>query len=69
MVIKNFINTNGKTVVLLGNDDQMLKRAGKNIRDLKVLSFNKLRVVDLFYAKNLIALESAIEGLNEFYVK
>ncbi|AYE36347.1 50S ribosomal protein L4 [Borrelia turcica IST7] len=69
LVIKNFIKTNGKTVVLLGNDDQMLKRAGKNIRDLKVLSFNKLRVVDLFYAKNLIALESAIEGLNEFYVK
>ncbi|UGQ17272.1 50S ribosomal protein L4 [Borrelia sp. RT1S] len=69
LIMKNFIRTNGKTVILLGNDDQMVKRAGKNIRDLKVLSFNRLRVVDLFYAKNLIALESAVRGLNEFYVK
>nr|WP_267917023.1 50S ribosomal protein L4 [Borreliella garinii] len=69
LIIKNFSSLNGKVVILLGNDDQMIKRAGKNIRDLKILSFNKLRVVDLFYAKNLIALESAINKLNEFYVK
>ncbi|BCR21904.1 50S ribosomal protein L4 [Borrelia sp. HM] len=69
LIINHFINTHGKTVVLLGNDDQMIKRAGKNIRDLKILSFNRLRVVDLFYAKNLIALESAINGLNELYLK
>nr|WP_267510129.1 50S ribosomal protein L4 [Borreliella garinii] len=69
LIIKNFSSFNGKVVILLGNDDQMIKRAGKNIRDLKILSFNKLRVVDLFYAKNLIALESAINKLNEFYVK
>ncbi len=55
LIIKNFVSFNGKVVILLGNDDQMIKRAGKNIRDLKILSFNKLRVVDLFYAKNLIA--------------
>ncbi len=69
LIIKNFVSFNGKVVILLGNDDQMIKRAGKNIRDLKILSFNKLRVVDLFYAKNLIALESAVNKLNEFYVK
>ncbi|AGT27453.1 50S ribosomal protein L4 [Borrelia miyamotoi] len=69
LIIKNFIKTNGKTVILLGNDDQMIKRAGRNIRDLKILSFNRLRVVDLFYAKNLIALESAINGLNDLYLK
>ncbi|WNZ73619.1 50S ribosomal protein L4 [Borreliella garinii] len=69
LIIKNFASFNGKVVILLGNDNQMIKRAGKNIRDLKILSFNKLRVVDLFYAKNLIALESAVNKLNEFYVK
>ncbi|WP_210369928.1 50S ribosomal protein L4, partial [Borreliella garinii] len=69
LIIKNFSSFNGKVVILLGNDDQMIKRAGKNIRDLKILSFDKLRVVDLFYAKNLIALESAVNKLNEFYVK
>lgn len=69
LIIKNFVSFNGKVVILLGNDDQMIKRAGKNIRDLKILSFNKLRVVDLFYAKNLIVLESAVNKLNEFYVK
>ncbi|WP_424632395.1 50S ribosomal protein L4 [Borreliella lusitaniae] len=69
LIIKNFTSFNGKVVILLGNDDQMIKRAGKNIKDLKILSFDKLRVVDLFYAKNLIALESAVNKLNEFYVK
>ncbi len=69
LIIKNFASFNGKVVILFGNDDQMIKRAGKNIRDLKILSFDKLRVVDLFYAKNLIALESAVNKLNEFYVK
>lgn len=69
LIIKNFASFNGRVVIILGNDDQMIKRAGKNIRDLKVLSFDKLRVVDLFYAKNLIALESAVNKLNEFYVK
>nr|AAB36823.1 ribosomal protein L4 [Borreliella burgdorferi] len=69
LIIKNFASFNGKVVILLGNDDQMIKRAGKNIRDLKILSFDKLRVVDLFYAKNLIALESAVNKLNEFYIK
>lgn len=69
LIIKNFASFNGKVVILLGNDDQMIKRAGKNIRDLKILSFDKLRVADLFYAKNLIALESAVNKLNEFYVK
>nr|WP_267510409.1 50S ribosomal protein L4 [Borreliella afzelii] len=69
LIIKNFASFNGKVVILLGNDDQMIKRAGKNIRDLKILSFDKLRVVDLFYAKNLIALESAVNKLSEFYVK
>ncbi|WKD00813.1 50S ribosomal protein L4 [Borreliella americana] len=69
LIIKNFARFNGKVVILLGNDDQMIKRAGKNIRDLKILSFDKLRVVDLFYAKNLIALESAVNKLNEFYIK
>ncbi|MBB6212599.1 50S ribosomal protein L4 [Borreliella californiensis] len=68
VIIKNFASFNGKVVILLGNDDQMIKRAGKNIRDLKILSFDKLRVVDLFYAKNLIALESAVNKLNEFYI-
>ncbi|MBB6207869.1 50S ribosomal protein L4 [Borreliella lanei] len=69
LIIKNFASFSGKVVILLGNDDQMIKRAGKNIRDLKILSFDKLRVVDLFYAKNLIALESAVNKLNEFYIK
>ncbi|AJA90289.1 50S ribosomal protein L4 [Borreliella chilensis] len=69
LIIKNFASVSGKVVVILGSDDQMIKRAGKNIRDLKILSFDKLRVVDLFYAKNLIALESAVNKLNEFYIK
>ena len=56
-----------RTVVILGNDDAMIKRAGKNIPWLHFLSYNRLRAHDLFYGRNVIVMESAAKALNEFY--
>ncbi|HUZ18694.1 MAG TPA: 50S ribosomal protein L4 [Spirochaetia bacterium] len=56
-----------RTVVVLGNDDAMLKRAGRNIPWVTFLSFNRLRAHDLFYGKNIVVLEAAVTKLNEFY--
>jgi len=56
-----------RTVIVLKDDDQMIKRAGKNIPWVKFLSYNRLRAHDLFYGKNILVLEGAAESLNEFY--
>jgi len=59
--------TEGKTILILGKDDVMIKRAGRNIENLCLFAFNRLRAHDLFYGKNILALESAVKRLGEFY--
>ncbi len=56
-----------RTVIVLGDDDAEVKRAGRNLPWLSFLSFNRLRAHDLFYGRKVLVLESAIKGLNEFY--
>ncbi|MCK4542354.1 MAG: 50S ribosomal protein L4 [Spirochaetales bacterium] len=56
-----------RTVLILKDDDQMVKQAGRNIPWLTMLSYNRLRAHDLFYGKNLLVLETAAAELNEFY--
>jgi large subunit ribosomal protein L4 len=56
-----------RTILVLKDDDPMLKRAARNIPWLKYLSFNRLRAHDLFYGRKVIVLESAAKQLNEFY--
>lgn len=56
-----------RTVVILKDDDPMVKRAGANIPWLSFLSYNRLRAHDLFYGRRVIMLESAAKNLNKFY--
>jgi len=56
-----------RTVLVLKDDDPMLKRASANIPWLKYLSYNRLRAHDLFYGRQVIMLETAAKNLNEFY--
>ena len=56
-----------RTVVILKDDDAMIKRAGRNIPWLHFLSFSRLRAHDLFYGRTVIVMESAVKSLNEFY--
>jgi len=58
---------NERTVVILKDDDEGVKRAGKNLPWLSFLSFNRLRAHDLFYGRKVLVLESAAKSLNEFY--
>ena len=53
--------------LILGDDDPMVKRAGRNIPWLRMLSYNRLRAHDLFYGGKLVVTESAAQRLNEFY--
>ena len=65
-ILKNFPG-DGRTVVILGSDDAMIKRAGGNIPDLRFLSYNRLRAHDLYYGNNVLVLEDAAKKLGEFY--
>ena len=65
-ILKNFPN-DGRTVVILGDEDPMIRRAGGNIKDLRFLAYNRLRAHDLYYGKNILVLEGAAKKLGEFY--
>lgn len=65
-VLKNLVSDE-RTVIILKDDDSMVKRAGANIANVNILSYNRLNAHDLFYGKNVLVLESAALKLNEFY--
>jgi large subunit ribosomal protein L4 len=65
-LLKNLVNQE-RTVVVLKDDDNMIKRAGRNLPWLTFLSYNRLRAHDLFYGKNILVMESAVDKLNDFY--
>ena len=65
-LLGNF-NPGTRTVLVLKDDDPMLKRAAANIPWLRYLSYNRLRAHDLFYGRQVLMLETAAKNLNEFY--
>ncbi len=65
-ILNNFVKDE-RTVVILKDDDGKIKQAGRNIRGLSFLSFNRLRAHDLFYGRRVIVLESAAKNLSDFY--
>ncbi len=56
-----------RALVILKDDDAMVRQAGRNIPWLKCQSFNRLSAHELFYSKKVIVLESAATELNTFY--
>ena len=56
-----------RTVIILKDDDVMLRRAGRNIPNLSFLSYNRLRAHDLFYGRKIVLLETSVKKLSEFY--
>jgi len=56
-----------RTVLILKDDDPMIKRAAANIPWVSYLSYNRLRAHDLFYGRQVIMLETAAKNLNKFY--
>lgn len=61
------LSLNERTVIVLKDDDVMLRRAGRNIPNVSFLSYNRLRAHDLFYGKKIVLLETSVKNLAEFY--
>ena len=66
-VLKNFVEDGKRTVLIMKNDDTMLRRAARNIPYLHVLAYDKLSAKELLYGKKVVMLETAAKNLNEFY--
>ncbi|WP_320130040.1 50S ribosomal protein L4 [uncultured Sphaerochaeta sp.] len=66
-IIKNFITDETRTLLILKDDDVMMRRAAKNIPYLHVLSYNRLSAKELLYGRKVLVLETAAKNLNDFY--
>lgn len=58
-----------RSVLIVGNteDDVNIKIAGRNIPWVRIYSYSRMLLKDLFYAKKIILTKSAAEQLNVFY--
>ncbi len=66
-ILKNFVEDGKRTVLVMKDDDAMLRRAARNIPFLHVLAYDKLSAKELLYGRKVIMLETAAKNLNEFY--
>ncbi len=66
-ILKNFVEDGKRTVLVLKDDDTMLRRAARNIPYVHVLAYDKLSAKELLYGRKVIMLETAAKNLNEFY--
>ena len=67
-ILNNFAKDE-RTVIVLKDDDAKIKQAGRNLPFVSFLSFNRLRAHDLFYARKIVVLESAVKNLSDFYAE
>ena len=65
-ILNNFAKDE-RTVLILKDDDEKIKQAGRNIPNLTFLSYNRLNAHDLYYGRKVIALERAEANPSKFY--
>ena len=56
-----------KTVLVLGAEDPMTRRAGRNLSSLRILSSRRLRVHELLYGDRVLLQRDAVAQLNAGY--
>lgn len=66
VILTNFFQSE-RAVVIMKDDDKMLRRAGRNLPNVSFLAYNRLEAHELFYAKKALVLETAAVKLGEFY--
>ena len=58
-----------RVVLVLKDDDPMVKRAAGNVPWIKFMSYNRLSAHELLYCKELVLMESAALSLNDFFAR
>jgi len=68
-IMKNFPQVKTGLLVLAGEKDENLKRAGRNLPNLRITNIDNLNILDILKYKNLILTKDGIEYLNKKYSK
>lgn len=66
-IMKAFETEGQRTILIMKDDDAMLRRAARNIPYLHVLAYDKLSAKELLYGRKIIVLKGAASNLNDFY--
>lgn len=66
-ILKAFETENQRTIIVMKDNDAMLRRAAKNIPYVHVLAYDKLSAKELLYGRKILVLETAVQNLNSFY--
>ena len=66
-IMKAFETENQRTVIVMKDDDAMIRRSARNIPYLHVLAYDKLSAKELLYGRKILVLESAAVELGKFY--
>ena len=66
-IMKAFETVDQRTVLIMKDDDVMIRRAARNIPYLHVLAYDKLSAKELLYGRKIIMLKTAASNLNDFY--
>ena len=66
-IMKAFETENQRTILIMKDDDAMIRRAARNIPYLHVLAYDKLCAKELLYGRKIIMLKGAASNLNDFY--
>ncbi len=65
-IVNNFAKDE-RAVLIIHDDNQMIKRAARNIPNLSLLNYDRLEAHTLFYGRKVLVLESATKKLAEFF--
>ena len=66
-IMKAFETVDQRTVLIMKDEDVMIRRAARNIPYLHVLAYDKLSAKELLYGRKIIVLKTAASNLNDFY--
>lgn len=61
------ITSSPRVLVIYRDDDSLFKRAFRNIANVNIFSYKRLSAHELFYAREIIILESAAKELENFF--
>ena len=65
--MKNFPQVKTSLLVLAGKKDENLKRAGRNLPNLRIINIDNLNILDILKYKHLIFTKDGIEHLSKKY--
>lgn len=68
-IVKAFMKDEKRTVVILKDDDVLIRRAAHNIPYVRVLSYDKLSAKELLYARKVLLMEGSVSNLKSFFEK